>query len=114
MTGSGRSTSCIAAFGRRSMKGDLFVLTVLRHGSRGLLLQVKGATSLRTEPDNNSPMRRPLFPPTPGQMPFGELCLWAYLSSYGCRTLSSNLFDQRGVGHAFVSLGGDPGPVPYF
>jgi hypothetical protein len=75
MTGSGRSTSCVAASGRRSMKGDLFVLTVLRHGSGSLLLRAKGATSLRTEPDNNSPMRRPLFPPKQAQMPrLGHLC----------------------------------------
>src|SRR5437899_3977590 len=41
MTGSARSTSGIAALGHRSMNGDLFVLTVLRHGSRSLLLDRK-------------------------------------------------------------------------
>src|SRR5437762_8853364 len=89
MTGSARSTSGIAALGHRSMNGDLFVLTVLRHGSRSLLLRAKGAASLRTEPDNNSPMRRPLLLQTTAQCRYSQLlCLWACWSSCGCRARS--------------------------
>src|SRR5207302_11331923 len=101
MTRSVRFTSGIAALGHRSIKGDLFVLKALRHGSRSLLLRAKGAASLRTEPDNNSPMRRPLLLQTKAQCRYSQLlCLWACWSSCVCRArcpvcLSS---ETRGIG----------------
>jgi len=91
MTGSGRSTSCIAAFGRRSMKGDLFVLTVLRNGSRSLLLPAKGGDLSPNRTRQQLPHETPPISTKAGpNAPTGEfLCWWACLSSYVCRTVYS-------------------------
>jgi hypothetical protein len=100
MTGSGRSTSGIAAFRRRSINGDLFVLTVLRYRSRSLLLGAKGATSLRTEPDNNSPMRRPLLLPRKPPMPLLGIVVLEGLLAFLCVSDPlSSWFEQRNKRH---------------
>jgi hypothetical protein len=117
MTGSGRSTSCVAASGRRSMKGDLFVLTVLRHRSGSLLLRAKGGDLSPNRTRQQLPHETPPISTKAGpNAPTGAfVCLWACLSSCVCWTVSFSLFDQRNKGHRHCGRERRlSGPIPSF
>ena len=94
-TGSRRSTFCIGAFGRRSMNCDLFVLTVLRIASSGLLLGTKGG-DLSPNRTRQHPHETPPTSPPWGAMLWLGIFVLVELLVFFCESkLLSGFSDQR-------------------